>query len=98
MEAQHVKEQAMRNEADAARQRQEIDRRNKIRAAAVLLRQQAKTTAKESAALARSIAEIKDVCGANLLELQAEVDTERARKNELTATLKKLRALAGIAG
>lgn len=94
--AEHVKEQERRNEEAARKQQAEMKRKQTIRTTAKKLRDQSKEAAKANAATRKQIAEYKDVCGADLLELEAEHAATVAEGKELAEKLAALRRLTGV--
>ena len=91
-----VKKQADVNARAAAEHERERQRKNAIRAAAKSLREKTKDAATANAATRRTIAEYKEVCGADLLELEAEYAATVAEGKELSSKLAALRKLTSV--
>jgi len=94
--AEHVTEQERRNQEATKKQQAEIERKQKIRAAAADLRQKGKELHKQNKAIRDEMKEYKEICGADLLQLRAENESLAAERAELRQSLALLKQTAGV--
>jgi len=94
--AEHVTEQERRNQEATKKQQAEIERKQKIRAAAAQLRQQGKELHKQNKAIRDKMKEYKEACGSDLLQLRAENESLAAEGVELRQSLALLKQTAGV--
>lgn len=93
--ADSVKRQEEKNRSDAAAQRSDRDRKNKIQGAAERLREELHGARRENSRLTKAVKEFTETANADLLAMQAQVTDERRIHSELESKLAQLRRLTG---